>query len=170
MSELETGPRPRRAVVLVLGVMLLLVAGLVAFLLTRADEPDRGDGPGGPGGPGPPLAEPPSDATPARFCDHYAEVLDADDGRSVHAWVDAMATVGTPADAPAAVRAGFEILLRAADRTDTRASLHDLIQQADSLGDGDRAKLGAFTEYATTTCATEIEAALRESLPSDPPS
>jgi hypothetical protein len=162
-AEAPPPPRSRGRVRTVLAVgILLAVVGVTAYLLTRPEL-------AGPGSVTPP-GDAPVGASPAHFCARYADVVGVDDGRSVRDWANAMAKVGTPAGLAARGRAGFELILAKAQTAKEDATLADLTKQQTHLNDGQTAQVEAFTEYATRTCASELERALREAASSSLPS
>jgi hypothetical protein len=96
------------------------------------------------------------------FCGHYAELVNLDDGQSVHEWAEGMSKVGTPKALSPDGRAGFVVILKRAARVDEDATVDDLVRRDANLGDTEARNVEAFTEYATSTCTRQLENALRE--------
>ena len=146
----KVGGRVRQLVVV--AIALVLLGGGAAYLLSQPDgaEPDT-DPEQGPGR-----------ASPVGFCEQYAELVNLDDGQSVHEWADAMANVGTPKGLSPDGQAGFAVVLKRAERVDEDATVDDLVRREANLGDSEARSVEAFTEYATTTYIRELESALRK--------
>ncbi len=146
----KTGGRVRQLVVV--AIALVLLGGGAAYLLSQPDgaEPDTDP------------EQSPGRASPVGFCEQYAELVNLDDGQSVHEWAEAMADVGTPKDLSPDGRAGFVVVLKRAERVDEDATVDDLVRRDANLGDSEARNVEAFAEYATTTCTRELESALRE--------
>ena len=96
------------------------------------------------------------------FCQRYAELVNVDDGQSVLDWAAPMAEVGTPNGLSGDGRAGFVVVLKRAERVDEDATVDDLVRRDENLGGIEARNVEAFTEYATSTCASQLESALRE--------
>jgi len=148
----QAGGRGRALQMVVVAIALVLLGSGAAYLLTRPDgaEPD------------PDPEQSPGRAAPRGFCQQYAELVNLGDGQSVHEWAEAMAKVGTPNGLSPDGRAGFVVVLKRAERVDEDATVDDLVRRDANLGDTEARNVEAFTEYATTTCARELESALRE--------
>ena len=134
-------------------ISLVLLGGGAAYLLTRPDGAE----------PRPDPEQSPGRASPVGgFCEQYAELVNVDDGQSVHEWAEAMAEVGTPKGLSPDGRAGFEVVLKRAERVDEDATVDGLVRRDANLGDREARNVEAFTEYATTSCTRQLESALRE--------
>jgi hypothetical protein len=153
-DEAPQAPAPQRRsrVVPWLVVLVVLVGlGAAAYVLARPTEHRAAMPPG----------DSPVHATKQSFCTAYARLVGIDDGRSVRDWADALAKVGTPESVPDDARTGFELVLAHAAEVDEGASAGKLAKKQGHLNDADTRSVEAFTEYATTTCTREIEAAVQ---------
>ena len=138
------------------GVVLLAVGALGAC----GDDKDGGSGGGDASGP-------PTDASVADFCSivndaSWAEGVDTSDNEAVvealQGWGDELAEVGTPEDIPDDAREGFELSLDQIDELEAsdledKDALEDL---EGKLSEDESAKVEAFTEYESETCADEV--------------
>lgn len=106
---------------------------------------------------------PPTDATTSEFCDTFktigkdvakldANAKDADVVAALKKAGSELAAVGTPKDAPADARKGFEITVELIKGIDDKATKAEIGKIDDKLSKTEKSQEDAFNSYVSDTC------------------
>jgi hypothetical protein len=108
-------------------------------------------------------AGPPTDATTSKFCGTFktigqdvakldANAKDADVVKALKKAGSELAAVGTPKDAPADARKGFEVTVELIKGLDDKATKAEIGKIDDKLSKTEKSQENAFNDYVTKTC------------------
>ena len=97
----------------------------------------------------------PRDAKTSEFCTVYGDIVKsgASDLKAAQSAVKKLTDVGTPDDMDADARAGYEVMI---DTIEGAKSDDELTTLGQKLSKDQTAKLVAFSQYVSTTCADEL--------------
>ncbi len=88
------------------------------------------------------------------LCTALSSGASIQDGQDVANFVDTLKKAGTPADAPAAAKKGFDVYVGVLDKIDPKASAKDLKKMGQvKLSSTQKTEVQQFLGYASQTCA-----------------